>query len=297
MGKSKNTSYLRGRRMRATVLDSSGAPVYGEDSVVVTKGFITVAFTTVTQEGEAITVTNAAGESCVAETATPTMDGFTVEGTFCEVDFRLFEILTGQRVLLDDDGVAIGIAESTDVDLATVNFALELWLGSKIAGEWGYVLVPFLRGGIIGDVTIENAAVTFTITGLVTKGGAKWGKGPYAVQTVGGVAAELKDAVTAAEHRRWLSVDVAPPGVLEGSQPLLDPTDAAVTDITATVTGKSVVFAPTPSGTDPITYDFGDGQWDYAATGGYTHVYDAAGTYEVTATRGLTTVTKSVTVS
>lgn len=297
MGKSKNTSYLRGRRMRATVLDAAGNPVYGEDSVVTTKGFITVAYTTVTQEGEAITVTNAAGEACVAEAATPTMDGFTVEATFCEVDYRLFEILTGQRVLVDDDGVAVGIAESTDVDLSTVNFALELWLGSKNPGEYGYVLTPFLRGGIIGDVTIENAAITFTVTGLVTKGGSKWGKGPYLVQTVAGVPAVLKDAVTAAEHRRWLSVDVAPPAVKEGSTPLLDPTDPAVTNLTTVVTGNSVQIDPVPTGTDPITYDFGDGQWDYAETGTYTHVYDGPGTYTITAQRGSSTYSETVTVA
>lgn len=296
MGKSRNTSYLRGRRMRATVLDAAGAPVYGEDAVVTTKGFITVAYTTVTQDGEAITVTNAAGEACVAESATPTMSGFTVEATFCEVDYRLFEILTGQRVLLDDNDVAIGIAESTDVDLSTVNFALELWLGSKNAGEYGYVLTPFLRGGIIGDVSIENAAITFTVTGLVTRGGSAWGKGPYAVQTVGGVAAQLKDPVTAAEHRRWLSVTVAPPVVEEGSTPLLDPTDAAVTDLTTTPTLLSVLIAPVPSGSDPIMYDFGDGTWDYAATGSYTHVYAAAGTYTITARRGLSTYSEPVTV-
>jgi len=297
MGKSKNTSFLRGRRMRATVLDASGAPVYGEDSVVVTKGFITVAYTTVTEEGEAITVTNAAGEPCVAEAATPTMNGFTVEATFCEVDYRLFEILTGQRVLLDDDGLAIGIAESTDVDLSTVNFALELWLGSKNPGEWGYVLTPFLRGGIIGDVTVENAAITFTVTGLVTRGGSGWGTGPYAVQTVGGDASQLKDAVTSAEHRRWLSVDVAPPAVVEGSTPLLDPTDAAVTNLTTTVTGNSVEIVPVPAGTEPITYDFGDGTWDYAETGTYTHVYDGPGTYTITAQRGLSTYSETVTVA
>ena len=296
MGKSKNTSYLRGRRMRATVLDVAGAPVYGEDAVVTTKGFITVAYTTVTEEGEAITVTNAAGEACVAESATPTMNGFTVEATFCEVDYRLFEILTGQRVLLDDDDIAIGIAESTDVDLSTVNFALELWLGSKNPGEYGYVLTPFLRGGIIGDVTLENAAITFTVTGLVTRGGSGWGKGPYLVQTVGGVAAVLKDAVTAAEHRRWLSVTVAPPVVREGSTPLHDPTDAALTNLTTTITGNSVQFAPVPTGTDPITYDFGDGQWDYAVTGSYTHVYDGPGTYTVTAQRGGGTYSETVTV-
>lgn len=297
MGKSRNTSYLRGRRMRATVLDAAGAPVYGEDAVVTTKGFITVAYTTVTEEGEAITVTNASGEACVAEAATPTMNGFTVEATFCEVDYRLFEILTGQRVLLDDDDVAIGIAESTDVDLSTVNFALELWLGSKNPGEYGYVLTPFLRGGIIGDVTIENAAITFTVTGLVTRGGSAWGVGPYLVQTVGGVAARLKDAVTAAEHRRWLSVDVAPPAVVEGSTPLHDPTDAAVTGLTTTPTDLSVLIEPTPAGTEPITYNFGDGQWDYAETGTYTHVYDAPGTYTITAQRGTSTYSEPVTVT
>jgi hypothetical protein len=283
--------------MRATVLDTAGRPVYGEDSVVVTKGFITVAMTTVTEEGEAITVTNAAGETCVAEVATPQMNGFTVEATFCEVDYRLFEILTGQRVLLDDDGVAIGIAESTNVDLATVNFALELWLGSKTAGEWGYVLLPFLRGGIIGDVTVENAAITFTVTGLVTRGGSNWGTGPYAVQTVGGSPARLKDAVTATEHRRWLTVNVAPPAVLEGSTPLLDPTDAAVTDLTTTVDGREVTFTPVPAGTDPVTYEFGDGTWDYAATGTYVHEYANAGTYTVTATRGIDSHTETVTVA
>jgi hypothetical protein len=283
--------------MRATVLDASGAPVYGEDSVVTTKGYITVAYTTVSEEGETITVTNAAGEACVAESATPSQTGFTVEATFCEVDYRLFEILTGQRVLLDDNDFAIGIAESTDVDLSTVNFALELWLGSKIAGEYGYVLTPFLRGGIIGDVTIENAAITFTVTGMVTRGGSGWGTGPYAVQTVGGVPAVLKDAVTAAEHRRWLSVDVAPPAVFEGSTPLLDPTDAAVTNLTTTPTGLSVLIAPVPSGTDPIFYEFGDGEWDYAETGTYTHVYAAAGTYTITARRGTSTYSEPVTVT
>jgi hypothetical protein len=283
--------------MRATVLDASGAPVYGEDSVVTTKGYITVAYTTTSEEGEGITVTNAAGEACVSEAATPSQTGYGVEATFCEVDFRLFEILTGQSVLLDDDDYAIGITERTDVDLSTVNFALELWLGSKNSGEWGYVLTPFLRGGIIGDITIENAAITFTITGMTTRGGSGWGSGPYAVQTVGGVAAVLKDPVTATEHRRWLTVDVAPPDVWEGSTPLLDPSDPAITNLTTTPTGLSVQIVPVPAGTEPVFYQFGDGEWDYAETGTYTHVYDSAGTYTITAKRGLSTYSEPVTVA
>jgi hypothetical protein len=283
--------------MRATVLDAAGMPVFGDDAVVTTKGYITVAYVTNSQtKGDAINVTNASGESCISEAATPTVSGYTVEATFCEVDYRLFEILTGQRVLLDDNSVAIGIAESVDVDLATVNFALELWLGSKDAGVYGYVLTPFLRGGIIGDVSVDNAAITFKISGMTTRSGSAWGKGPYAVQTVSGVPAVLKDAVTAHEHRRWLSVDVAPPAVFEGSTPLLDPADPAVTNLTTTPTGLSVLIAPVPSGTDPIMYEFGDGTWDYAATGTYTHVYPAAGTYTITARRGLSTYSEPVTV-
>lgn len=297
MAKAKNTSYLRGRRMRATVLDAAGNVVYGANSAIVTKGFITVAYTTVTQEGEAITVTNAAGEACVAESAVPTVSGFTVEATFCEVDFRLFEILTGNKVLVDDNGVAIGFTETTSVDLATVNFALELWLGSKNPGEYGYVLTPFLRGGIVGDVTVENAAITFTVTGLTTRGGSAWGKGPYAVQSVAGVPAVLKDAVTATEHRRWLTTTVAPPTAYEGSIATLNPTGAALTSLTATATGKSVAIAPVPAGSDPVFYDFGDGSNDYAATGSFTKVYVNAGTYTITGTRGTTTKTVSVTVT
>jgi hypothetical protein len=281
--------------MRATVLDAAGNVVYGQNSAIVTKGFITVAYTTVTQDGEAITVTNAAGEACVAESAVPTISGFTVEATFCEVDYRLFEMLTGNHVLLDDNGAAIGFTETTSVDLATVNFALELWLGSKNPGEYGYVLTPFLRGGIVGDVTIENAAITFTVTGLTTRGGSAWGKGPYAVQSVAGVNAVLKDAVAATEHRRWLTTTVAPPTAYEGSIATLNPTGAALTSITATATGMSVAIAPVPSGTDPVFYDFGDGTYDYAATGSFTKVYTAPGTYKITGTRGTSTKTVNVT--
>lgn len=70
-----------------------------------------------------------------------------------------------------------------------------------------------------------------------------------------------------------------------------------MTDLTATPTGLSVALAPVPVGTDPMWYDFGDGQWDYAATGSYTHEYDAAGTYVVTGYRGTSSVTESVVVA
>jgi hypothetical protein len=305
MALSKKGSFLRGRRMRATLLDASGRPVYGDSSVVTTKGFVTVGYTTNTEDGEAINVTNAAGETCVAEPATPTFNGFSVEIEFCDVDFALFEMMTGQPVVLDENGKIIGITESTDVDLSSVNFALELWLGAQTSdrpsanaqGQWGYVLTPFLGGGVIGDISVENGAISFTLTGMNTKNGSGWGKGPYKVELVGGVPSPLRVGLKANDHRRIQYTEVAPPEVYPGATPLLDPTDADVTAITATATGLQVALAPTPAGTDPMWYDLGDGSWDYAETGSYTHTYDVPGEYTVIGYRGDSKATKTVTVA
>lgn len=302
---SQRVSFLRGKRMRATLLNAAGQPLVGESSVVTTKGFITLTMTSNTEEGEAINVVNAGGESCVTEAATPTWNGVSVEAEFCDVDFALFEILTGQEVVLDADGRAIGITESTDIDMTNVKFAMELWLGASSSaapsvgsqGRYGYVLLPHLAGGVIGDVTVENAAITFTISGMGTRNGAAWGAGPHKVELVGGVPSVLSTPIKANDHRRIMQVEVAPPTVYEGATPLLDSTDPAVTSLTTTNTGLSVAITPVPAGTDPMFYDFGDGEWDYSANGSYTHVYDAAGTYTIIGKRGSSTVTKSVTVT
>lgn len=295
MSQSKKVSFLRGKRVRATAVSPSGVPFYGESSVVTTKGVVTLTYTTNTEDGTAISLPNFGGENCINETATSNFTGFSVEAEFCDVDFALLELLTGQKAYVDDNGLVIGITESTDVDLAAVNFALEVWLGSTNPGEYGYVLTPFLSGGHIGDVTVANDAITFTVSGMSTKNGNGWGKGPYKVEKVAGVDSVLRTAMLANDHRRTITTAVAPPEVFSGSTPLLDPTDPAVTALTATATGKSVVIAPTPAGTDPMWYDFGDGTWDYAETGSYTHVYATADTFTITGRRGSSSVTKSVT--
>lgn len=302
---SNKVSYLRGRRLRATALDGSGRPVYGDSAAVVTKGTITIGLTTNTEEGEAINVVNSSGESCVVEPATPTFNGVAAEIEFCDVDFALFTMLTGQPVVLDEDGVAVGITEETSVDLSGVNYALELWLGATAStrrtrdgsqGQFGYILLPFVGGGVIGDISIENAAISFTLTGMQTKNGSNWGRGPYNVDLVGGVAAPLLRPISKTAARRIMTVEIAPPEVYAGSIPLLDPADPAITSVTATVTGNSAAFAPTPAGTDPVWYDFGDGEWDYAETGSYTHEYEGPGDYTVVARRGKTETTTTVTI-
>jgi hypothetical protein len=302
--KQKRFAPYKGKRLRATEVDFAGKPVVGADSVITTDGMVTFAMTANIEESEAISSTNANGDICWSVPSEPKLINFSIEATFCDVDFALFEKLTGHPVVLNDAGTIVGITEGTKISVADVNVALELWTGANPSGsartgaqgEWGYILLPFVRGGTVSDITVENAAITFGVTGMVTKDGAAWGAGPYNVELVAGAAAPLFKPLTSTDHRRIMSVEIAPPQAFEGPIPLLDRTKPALTDFTATITGKSVAFAPTPAGTDPVWYDFGDGEWDYADTGSYTHVYAAAGTYTVTARRGTSVRTKTVTV-
>ena len=307
MLKSKRASFLRGRALRVTKLDRAGRPVLGDESVVVSKGYVTISYTANTEEGEAITVTNAAGETCVSETAVPSFNGYTMEVTFCDVDFALFSMLTGQEVIDDGNGTAVGYKMESGVDVSAEPFALEVWLGAQTdmapstasEGFFGYVLTPFLNGGTVGDFTVENAAITFTVNNLSTKTGSAWGAGPHLVQlnAAGTTKTTLLNPVSAKEHLRQQIVEVAPPEPYVGARPLLDSTDPEVTSITATETGLSVSIAPTPAGSDPMWYDLGDGTWDYAATGSYTHEYAAAGTYTIIGYRGGSSASTTVTVS
>lgn len=292
--KSVKTSILRGKRMRATRLSTSGAVVYGDRNSAVTEGFVSVAFTTNVEEVEAITMTNANGKNCVAEPATQNFTGYSLEQVFCNVDFGLFELITGQELVLDENGEPYGITESTEIKLEDVNWALEIWTGATVGN--GYILVPRISGGIISDITVENAGINFTITGAATKGGNAWGKGPYKVETVAGVPSVLRTAMKANDHRRILAgaTILNPPAEYPGTIPVLDPADPVITAVDAVVTGQTAALTPTPAGTDPVFYDFGDGEFDYAETGSYSHEYETSGTYTVSATRGGVTVSETV---
>jgi hypothetical protein len=207
----KCASFVRGRVLRATRLDGCGRAVIGDDSVVVSKGWTSVAYTANTDDGEEINVTNAAGETCVREPAKPKFLGYTVEITFCNVDPDVFALLTGQRTIVDDLGDVIGFTMDTAVSVSDVNFSLEVWAGSPAGdtcdnpgasgGTYGYFLLPFLQGGVVGDFTIENAEVTFTVSGAATLDGNRWGRGLYpAVLDSVGDPALLVDPLTKTDH-------------------------------------------------------------------------------------------------
>jgi hypothetical protein len=314
-GQTKCLSLVKGRRIRVTKLDGCGRPIFGECSQAVSKGFISVAFTANTLDTDEINVTNAAGERCVYEPAETSLTGYTLEIQFCEVDPELFALVTGQPVTYDASGDnGNGFDSDAQTSLTAGGVALELWAGAANTdacategsqGAFGYLLVPFLKGGIVGDFTVENGAVTFTLTGASTRDGNAWGVGPSTDimldDSVTPVPGPMTSPVSATTALRTMIVDVAPPTALCGCRPLMDPSVEPLVSISGVATGMTVAFTPDPEDiAASVWYDFGDGTWDYLAPGALgatSHPYDAPGTYTVRATSNGTWVETTVTVS
>jgi hypothetical protein len=193
----KTFPLVRGRVMRATRLDACGRIADRACSSIVSEGVVSVALTAIIDEGEEINVTNMAGRSCAKDTPDPTFNGYGVAITFCDVDPQLYAMMTNQSVVYDIFGTAVGFRVNSKVKTGDANFALEVWTNvpgvacddANAAGSFGYTLFPFIKGGVLGDFTIENAAVSFTLTNAATRDGNAWGKGPYnVVPSVGGTS-------------------------------------------------------------------------------------------------------------
>lgn len=222
-------SLVRGRRLRATRTNGCGKPVLGPDSRLVTRGFVSITLTPNNETGDAITVTNAAGETCVSDPAQPRFVNMGVSGSFCGVMPELFSWFTGQPVVRDAAGLeAIGIRLNSKVDISSTGVALELWSSvpqgvCDESGEpqFGYFGLPFIKGGVMSGITIENGAISFGIEGATTQDGNAWGAGPYDVERdENGVPGPLNEPLDPYDHFILIRTSVAPPTVTEGPEAL-----------------------------------------------------------------------------
>lgn len=290
---SQGRKAMRGRLARATKVDACGRVVYGDSSQAVSKGIITAAWTVNSTESPAIEQENFNGDRGIYEPGKTRFTGFSLVLTFLEVDPEFFSLITGQRVYLDAFGNAIGFAISTDIDLGDQGFALEIWTGAprdntacadpNAQGSFGYFLAPFLKGGILGDYSIENGAINFTITGANTQDGNAWGVGPYNVMLdEAGDLSPLLEPLQANDHKLMIWVSVAPPEAFYGTRPVLDPGSATLTTVVAAEGAgpTEALFTFTGAAGEYVWIDFGDGEWDYVlAADGASHTYAKNGTY------------------
>lgn len=240
-----NFALIRGRALRATRLDGCGNPVPGPDSVVSTKGFISVGLTANTEEGEPISVPNANGDICISDTPPPKFTGYGVEINLCGVNPNLVNLFTGQPLVYDAEAVnpaVIGFRVNSKVNLDNSGFALELWSGVPAAAcepgvgqQYGYLLIPFIKGGVLGDLTVENGPVNFVVTGAQSKDGSNWGVGPYNVTLdEDGQEAPLTEPITPGDHLHVQVTSVPPPDTDEDVEALGVPATSAVAGIPGT---------------------------------------------------------------
>lgn len=236
-------SLIRGRVMRVTRLDGCGARVLGPDSTVVSDGFITVSLAPQTDEGTTISVTNAAGRVCILDTPTPTFTGYTIEIAFCGVDPDLLALVANMPLVANGAGDSVGFRVNSGTDLSATGFALEIWSNvpataceEGASATYGYMLVPFVKGGILGDVSIGNDAVNFTLTGAASKDGSSWGVGPYdVVLDETDEESPLLEAIDSLDHLHVQLTSVAPPEAACGAVALGTLTTLITAGIPATL--------------------------------------------------------------
>ncbi len=177
---------VRGEVMRATRLSDCCEPVSNTCGFVVTDGFISLVLTQNIEAAQSITVKNAADRVCVYDPGCDSLLDLTAVLTLCKINPELIGLMTGQEVVLDYAGVAVGTRRSTDL-ACNRRFAVEVWTtvpgtacnGTPPTPNFGYYLLPCLRSATItGDITIDGAnAVSVELTAKTTIP-SLWGVGP-----------------------------------------------------------------------------------------------------------------------
>lgn len=229
--------------VRVTKLDLCGIPAWGDETQAVSDGFVSIAVTANYSDIAEKSVTNGRGRKCVKRKADRELDDLTLAATFCQVDPAMYAALSGFPMVVDaQTGNVIGYDTDVSVSPSSVRNAIEGWseafdqLDCDDPDEipYGYWAWPAVGGGSVGDYTLEDAAVTFSITDMHTYGGAGWGVGPYVVtRDAEGDPSALIDALTKSIHERKFRTTVAPPEVTTGFIPLDDPEDDDATGATA----------------------------------------------------------------
>lgn len=215
-------SVVRGKVVRVTELDACGVPVVG-GSFAVSEGFISVALSAELESGDEFVQKNANGKLCINERSPDSLKRLNVTVDWCNVDPDIISIITGNPVELDDaNAVGFRIQEGA----ADAKWALEVWTG--LGGDqcdaegnlsYGYLLVPFITGSTLGDVTIENGAATFQTNGY-TQGNSGWDTGPFEVIGTNAAPTVLDDPIGATDHALLRIVHVTPPTPVCGAQVL-----------------------------------------------------------------------------
>lgn len=281
---------IRVPAVRVTKLDACGAVVPGLSSVS-SSGIVTIEQEAEVEDRQDYFTQNADADWCIRDTAPPKLKWINVTITFCSVDPEMQNIMTAEPLVLNDavSPSAVGF-RTRENSINNASFAFEAW--TRIGGSdacsggsvnYGYLLMPWVIEGQVSPGTMENGAVTFTVTGR-TSYNSQWGVGPYNIRKIesgvnAGDPAPLLTPITSLDHRHLQVTNLAPPVPTCGAIDV----DGALTVIDGgSLEGELTI----PAGiTLPATVDWGDANSSSVPVGAVspvTHTYAAPGTYTVT---------------
>lgn len=287
---STSFSLLRVPAVRVTKLDACGVVVSTASSAA-SKGIITIEQEPEVEDREDFFTKNADGEFCIKDTSPPQLKWINLTLTFCSVDPELYNLITAEPLVLDDAVAPKAVGFRTrEGSIAASNFAFESW--SRVAGasacaggvvQYGYFLLPWVKEGMVGTMTMENGAANFTVTAR-TSSDSLWSTGPYNIRKVeagvnAGQPAALLTAISSTDHRHMQLTTLAPPlpatGATDVTQSLTVVDPGVGTNGSLTIPTNIVL---------PANVDWGDSSTSTVAAGTVgpvVHTYSGAGTYTV----------------
>jgi hypothetical protein len=288
-------SVVRAPAARVTRLGPCGEISDTGCDFAVTSSFVEIQLNKVFQERQDALELNANGDICVDKPKFPILRWYEVMITFCGVDPELFNIVSAEPLVMNDALTPEAIGWCTIPDsAASSNFALEFWTGTEDEGcdedavIYGYGILPRIIQGVIGNVTINNGVVNFTVTGI-TRAANQWGTGPYNViiNETGlnaGLPGPLLTSISTSSHKCFFWTKLGPPQGQCGCQDL-----TPVFEVAPTVGAAAVARVGTfPLGADgdpllPATIDWDDGTVVTVSSGTTAnHTYAAPGSYTPT---------------
>jgi len=289
-------SVVRAEVARVTRLGPCGEILDTACAFAVTSGFVDIALTKVFQERQDALQLNANGDICVDKPKAPILRWYEVVITFCNVDPELFNIVSADPLILNDATTPEAVGWCTLPDSASSShFALEFWTGTEDDGcdddelTYGYGLLPRVVQGSIGDVTIANGVINFTVN-AITRPGNQWGVGPYnvIVNETGdnaGFPGPLLTAVNTQSHKCFMWTELPPPVAACGCQDLTP--ELEVSPLAGADPLLVTLTFPLDGNGDPLlpaVIDWDDLSAEEEVTSGTTvqHTYTLPGTYTPT---------------
>jgi hypothetical protein len=205
-------SPIKARLMRVIRLNECGVPQAGVGSLIVTKGFVSIEMSPTYQEGEEFIVRNANGDLCVNEQDPNSLTRVGLSFNLCQVDPDLIAIMAGERVLTTGSPTATGTGVAFGEGALLSRFSVEVWQpmagqgACDVSGNPQFMYWAFANVGnaSIGNMTFENAALTFAMSATTKAAAPQWGDGPTS-------PAYLPSALEPGEHFAFNITTVPPP--------------------------------------------------------------------------------------